>query len=83
MTSVQKTEESLRRLRNLKGNAGSQSAANASSAMSDDDKIRLQLCVDVSSWTNSLAKLGFMPSDVTNLPSLNEVVEESVKSNKE
>lgn len=75
LTSVQKTEESLRRLRSLKG-TGSQSSTGT---MSDDDKIRLQLRVDVSSWTNEVSKLGFMPSDVAQLLELNNIVEESIK----
>ncbi|XP_023306109.2 conserved oligomeric Golgi complex subunit 2 [Lucilia cuprina] len=83
LTSVQKTEESLRRLRNLKGGGGSSTAlvnqAGSSAAMSDDDKIRLQLRVDVSSWTNELSKLDFMPSDVEKLLELNSTVEESIK----
>ncbi|XP_065372625.1 conserved oligomeric Golgi complex subunit 2 [Calliphora vicina] len=82
LTSVQKTEESLRRLRNLKGGASTATLANtaaSSGAMSDDDKIRLQLRVDVSSWTNELSKLDFMPSDVDKLLELNSIVEESIK----
>lgn len=78
LTSVQKTEESLRRLRSLKGN-GQQPMPAAGGTMSDDDKIRLQLRVDVSSWTNELSKLGFMPTDVAQLMELNNVVEESIK----
>ena len=85
LTSVQKTEESLRRLRNLKGGASSTALANqatsssSSGAMSDDDKIRLQLRVDVSFWTNELSKLDFMPSDIEKLLELNSIVEESIK----
>lgn len=83
LTSVQKTEESLRRLRNLKGGASSTALANqtvsSSGAMSDDDKIRLQLRVDVSFWTNELLKFDFMPSDVEKLLELNSIVEESIK----
>ncbi|KAM7363563.1 conserved oligomeric Golgi complex subunit 2 [Cochliomyia hominivorax] len=83
LTSVQKTEESLRRLRNLKGGASSTSLSSqstSSGAMSDDDKIRLQLRVDVSFWTNELSKLDFMPSDVDRLLELNSIVEESIKA---
>lgn len=79
MTSVQKTEESLRRLRNLKGGAASTSATAASTSISDDDKIRLQLRVDVSAWTNELSKLDFMPTDIDKLLELNSMVEESIK----
>jgi len=43
LTSVKKMEESLRRLRTARGT----SSAGGSQGMSDDDKIRLQLCLDV------------------------------------
>lgn len=48
LTSVQKTEESLRRLKNLREKS-QQSSANPSDKqlMSDDDKIRLQLQIDI------------------------------------
>ncbi|XP_075144620.1 conserved oligomeric Golgi complex subunit 2 [Haematobia irritans] len=82
LTSVQKTEESLRRLRNLKGQQSALSTSSNSTTMSDDDKIRLQLRVDISSWTNELSKLGFMPTDVAQLLELNNLVEESIKVNK-
>ncbi|XP_037946557.1 conserved oligomeric Golgi complex subunit 2-like, partial [Teleopsis dalmanni] len=80
LTSVQKTEESLKRLRNLKSNisqgAGPTSVTNA---MTDDDKIRLQLRVDVIGWTAELALLHFEPTDVEKLLELNNIVEESIK----
>ncbi|XP_036320588.1 conserved oligomeric Golgi complex subunit 2 isoform X3 [Rhagoletis pomonella] len=78
LTSVQKTEESLRRLRNLKSGT-SNAFTTGATAMSDDDKIRLQLHVDVITWTGELAKLGLMPSDVENLFNLNDIVEASSK----
>lgn len=43
LTSVKKMEESLRRLRTARGTG----SAGGSQGMSDDDKIRLQLCLDV------------------------------------
>ena len=43
LTSVKKMEESLRRLRTARGT----SSAGGSQGMTDDDKIRLQLCLDV------------------------------------
>ncbi|XP_054725458.1 conserved oligomeric Golgi complex subunit 2 [Anastrepha obliqua] len=78
LTSVQKTEESLRRLRNLK--SGTTAAlTTGTTAMSDDDKIRLQLHVDVITWTGELAKLSIMPSHIENLLALNNIVETSSK----
>ncbi|XP_039960205.1 conserved oligomeric Golgi complex subunit 2 [Bactrocera tryoni] len=78
LTSVQKTEESLRRLRNLKTGASTVLTTGATT-MSDDDKIRLQLHVDVIAWTGELAKMGLMPSQVDDLLELNNIVEASTK----
>ncbi|XP_067618665.1 conserved oligomeric Golgi complex subunit 2 [Eurosta solidaginis] len=75
LTSVQKTEESLRRLRNLKSGTANSLTASTTTTMSDDDKIRLQLHVDVIAWTGELTKLGLMPTDIDNLPELNNMVE--------
>ncbi|KAM8703334.1 hypothetical protein ACLKA7_008024 [Drosophila subpalustris] len=81
LTSVQKTEESLRRLRNLKsGSASNTSASSTSNAVSDDDKIRLQLRVDVAAWTLELSKLNFQSTQIEKLQELSKMVEESIKS---
>ncbi|KAH8312337.1 hypothetical protein KR044_010281 [Drosophila immigrans] len=82
LTSVQKTEESLRRLRNLKSGSASNAPSSSSStaAVSDDDKIRLQLRVDVAAWTLELSKLNFQPTQIEKLPELSKMVEESIKS---
>ena len=45
LTSVQKMEESLKRLKKARGGA-----AAATTAVSDDDKIRLQLALDVNTF---------------------------------
>ncbi|XP_055851549.1 conserved oligomeric Golgi complex subunit 2 [Episyrphus balteatus] len=78
LTSVQKTEESLRRLKNLKEKTANQQPS-AGGAMSDDDKIRLQLRVDVGAWTKELANLNFMPTQIDKLLDLNNMVEETIK----
>lgn len=78
LTSVQKTEESLRRLKNLKEKSTNQQSS-VSGAMSDDDKIRLQLRLDVAGWTTELSKLNFMPTQIEKLLDLNNMVEESIK----
>lgn len=44
LTSVQKTEESLKRLRK------DRNAPSSSAGISDDDKIRMQLAIDVDSF---------------------------------
>ncbi|KAL5284754.1 COG2 family protein [Megaselia abdita] len=73
LESVQKTEDSLRRLRNVKsGNSFTQSENH----VSDDDKIRIQLKVDVVSWTNEITKLQFQPSDIRKLLELNSFVDQ-------
>lgn len=80
LTSVQKTEESLRRLRNLKSGASSNAPASGSTAsVSDDDKIRLQLRVDVAAWTLELSKLNFKPTQIDKLLELSSMVEDSIK----
>lgn len=83
LTSVQKTEESLRRLKNLKEKSTNQQSSTAPASgvgtMSDDDKIRLQLRVDVAAWTKELANLNFMPTQIDKLMDLNNMVEETIK----
>ncbi|XP_064555276.1 conserved oligomeric Golgi complex subunit 2 [Drosophila montana] len=80
LTSVQKTEESLRRLRNLKSGAASNAPSSGSTAaVSDDDKIRLQLRVDVAAWTLELNKLNFKPTQIDKLLELSSMVEDSIK----
>lgn len=79
---MQKTEESLRRLKNLR----EKSTANNSSSstldrmgMSDDDKIRLQLQVDVLHWTSEIDKLGVEHSQFSKLVELIKMLEEVTK----
>ncbi|KAI9576884.1 hypothetical protein GQX74_011307 [Glossina fuscipes] len=83
LTSVQKTEESLRSLKNLNSGAGGSTIASAvslsNSIMSDDDKVRLQLRVDVLGWTGEISKLGFTTSDIDKLVDLNDMVQENIK----
>ncbi|KAH8306175.1 hypothetical protein KR018_003276 [Drosophila ironensis] len=77
LTSVQKTEESLRRLRNVK--AGGSAPVASSAVMSDDDKIRVQLRVDVSAWKQELGKLNFQATQIEKLVELSNMVEDSIK----
>ena len=51
LTSVQKMEESLKRLKKARGGAG---AAGTSASVSDDDKIRLQLALDVKTFKSQV-----------------------------
>jgi conserved oligomeric Golgi complex subunit 2 len=83
LTSVQKTEESLRRLKNLRERSANNLSAMAEqrtgAVMSDDDKIRLQLHVDVIHWTQEVEKFGLDRATVTKLPDLVRLVEEATK----
>lgn len=81
LTSVQKTEESLRRLKNLREKSASsgQTERSAATGMSDDDKIRLQLHVDIVTWTTEIEKLGINRNQVDKLSILIGLVEESTK----
>jgi len=79
LTSVQKTEESLRRLRNVKSGGSASLSAGNSAVMSDDDKIRVQLRVDVTSWKQEVGKLNFQPTQIDKLVELTNMVEDSIK----
>lgn len=80
LTSVQKTEESLRRLKNLREKSGStQQGSATATGMSDDDKIRLQLHVDICAWCDEIEKLGVDRHSVDRLTELVQLVEESTK----
>lgn len=80
LTSVQKTEESLRRLKNLREKSGATQQGNASATgISDDDKIRLQLHVDICAWCDEIENLGIDRHSVDKLIELIQLVEESTK----
>ncbi|GAB0097420.1 Conserved oligomeric Golgi complex subunit 2 [Sergentomyia squamirostris] len=80
LTSVQKTEESLRRLKNLREKSSSGSVASTErSGMTDDDKIRLQLQVDVISWVGEIEKIGLKRNQIDKLEDLIRLVEESTR----
>ena len=77
LTSVQKTEESLKRLR--KERAATSSASAAAAGVSDDDKIRMQLVVDVDAFVEQSAALLPPPTPTTptspHIDALRRVVE--------
>lgn len=79
LVSVQKTEESLRRLKNLKGTTNSTYLVTTSTT-SDDDKIRLQLRLDVSTWSDELRQFGLQPTEFQKLIDLRQVIEDSIKN---
>lgn len=89
LTSVQKTEESLRRLKNLRdrnvnpptattlASTGNSTADRA--AISDDDKIRLQLQVDVIHYVQEIETIGLARGEIEKLDELVQLVEEATK----
>lgn len=86
LTSVQKTEESLRRLKNLRDrNANSATTAPTMTTstdrttMSDDDKIRLQLQVDVIHYVQEIESIGLARGEIEKLDELMQLVEEATK----
>lgn len=84
LTSVQKTEESLRRLKNLREKSATLTASMSgerltAGGMSDDDKIRLQLHVDTVYWTNEIESLHVQRNAIDKLPELIQLVEDSTK----
>uniref|UniRef100_A0A182J8B3 Conserved oligomeric Golgi complex subunit 2 n=1 Tax=Anopheles atroparvus TaxID=41427 RepID=A0A182J8B3_ANOAO len=88
LTSVQKTEESLRRLKNLRDrSATASSTATATAAAStdrtapsDDDKIRLQLQVDVMHYVRYVEEQATIPrQQVDQLPQLIQLVDDAIK----
>lgn len=89
LTSVQKTEESLRRLKNLRDRnanptttaaaASSMSTSTDRTTMSDDDKIRLQLQVDVIYYVQEIESIGLARGEIEKLDELTQLVEEATK----
>uniref|UniRef100_A0A182PU17 Conserved oligomeric Golgi complex subunit 2 n=1 Tax=Anopheles epiroticus TaxID=199890 RepID=A0A182PU17_9DIPT len=88
LTSVQKTEESLRRLKNLRDRSGTTNAPSAGTASSstdraapsDDDKIRLQLQADVMHFTRYVEEQAKIArQEVDKLPQLIQLVEDAIK----
>lgn len=55
LSSVHKMEESLKRLKRARDRGG-QGGSETSSGLSDDDKIRIQICLDVEYYGNQVRK---------------------------
>ncbi|XP_012593640.1 conserved oligomeric Golgi complex subunit 2 isoform X1 [Microcebus murinus] len=73
LNSVKKMEESLKRLKQARKTAAA-SSVGPSSGMSDDDKIRLQLSLDVEYLGEQIQKMGLQTSDIKSFPALAELV---------
>ncbi|RZF40632.1 hypothetical protein LSTR_LSTR007515 [Laodelphax striatellus] len=76
LTSVQKTEESLRRLKKIRERSSSAAAdAVERNAGRDDDKIRLQLHLDVNSYCQQVESLNIERHEIDQLQSLLNLVQ--------
>ncbi|XP_076243110.1 conserved oligomeric Golgi complex subunit 2 isoform X2 [Calliopsis andreniformis] len=74
LTSVQKTEESLRRLKKIRDKSTGSFSSDVQ-GISDDEKIRIQLQVDVQSYTNMITEIGISLSTVRYVEELLHAVE--------
>ncbi|KAK9722810.1 hypothetical protein K7432_002390 [Basidiobolus ranarum] len=80
LTTLQRTEESLKRLKKGKrtGTALASSlfsSSGATSTLSDEDKIRLQLLLDVKRYQQELTKIGVQLETIQDLDELKKTVE--------
>lgn len=82
LTSVQKTEESLRKLKKIRDKSAGV-ASSESQGVSDDEKIRIQLSIDVSNFVILIKSLQVSEADVPRLHDLTQIVEAAVKSRNE
>lgn len=76
LTSVKKMEESLKRLKKVRGS----DKLMGSQGMSDDDKIRQQLILDITCFGDQVTQLGVDKSMLDNYRKLLELVEETKSS---
>lgn len=73
LNSVKKMEESLKRLKQAR-RAPATNPVSSSGGMSDDDKIRLQLALDVEFLGEQIQKMGLQTNDIKSFPALAELV---------
>ncbi|XP_058525316.1 conserved oligomeric Golgi complex subunit 2 isoform X2 [Ochotona princeps] len=73
LSSVRKMEESLKRLKQARKTTVA-NPVGPSSGMSDDDKIRLQLALDVQYLGEQIQKMGLKTSGIKSFPALSELV---------
>lgn len=71
--SVRKMEESLKRLKQARKTTPT-NPGGSGGGMSDDDKIRLQLALDVAYLGEQIQKLGLQTKDIKSFPALTELV---------
>ncbi|XP_075388067.1 conserved oligomeric Golgi complex subunit 2 [Tenrec ecaudatus] len=73
LNSVKKMEESLKRLKQARKTSPANSVG-SSGGMTDDDKIRLQLALDVEHLGAQIQKMGLQTSSIKSFPALVELV---------
>ncbi|KAH0519885.1 Conserved oligomeric Golgi complex subunit 2 [Microtus ochrogaster] len=73
LNSVKKMEESLKRLKQARRTPAT-NPVSSSGGMSDDDKIRLQLALDVEFLGEQIQKMGLQTNDIKSFPALVELV---------
>lgn len=73
LNSVKKMEESLKRLKQAR-RAPATNPVSSSGGMSDDDKIRLQLALDVEFLGEQIQKMGLQTNDIKSFPALAELL---------
>ncbi|KAG5327195.1 COG2 protein, partial [Pseudoatta argentina] len=78
LTFVQKTEESLRRLKKIRDKS-TEILPSEPQGTSDDEKIRIQLKVDVDGYTNLVKDLNISTDNIHHLQELIDAVEAAVK----
>lgn len=76
---MQKTEESLRRLKNLREKSQQPAASGDKQLMSDDDKIRLQLQIDILFYVRFIESHNLKREEVDSLPALIQLIGDITK----
>ncbi|XP_057342404.1 conserved oligomeric Golgi complex subunit 2 isoform X3 [Manis pentadactyla] len=74
LSAVRRMEESLKRLKHARRPAPAAPAGPRAGSMSDDDKIRLQLALDVQYLGEQIQKMGLQTEDVPSFAALSELV---------
>ncbi|KAM9702674.1 conserved oligomeric Golgi complex subunit 2 isoform 2-T2 [Dama dama] len=74
LNAVRKMEESLKRLKQARRATPASPAGLSGGGMSDDDKIRLQLALDVAYLGEQIEKMGLRTKDIRSFPALAELV---------
>ncbi|KAM8956623.1 conserved oligomeric Golgi complex subunit 2 isoform 2-T2 [Lycaon pictus] len=74
LSSVRKMEESLKRLKQARKSTPTNPVGPSGGGMSDDDKIRLQLALDVEYLGEQIQKMGLATKDIKSFPALAELV---------